>query len=328
MEWSAAHGAAVSPADWTGQQVRIRLRDLARAPELAAIGIHSAPRGMQADDVLIEGRFLNLHLRPGLHLHVSDMEERHAMPTRTVQAPGLYCIFLLRGMLDLHFGARAFRVGRGPAGQIRGFSVIHTRPAEFERIPPGPQRVQKVVISATPEWLASHARDLGEGVCNWQVSETLAGLLGQVIRPRPVTPGLNRLYFESRTIDIIAQSLATMWDGDRPGVSARGRQSLDRARAFIRTAGPEPLSVARIARAAGASATVLQRLFRLEEGVGIAEYVRNHRLDHARAALARGEDISSVAHAAGYATPGNFATAFRRRFGVSPRNIRHRDGAF
>lgn len=77
-----------------------------------------------------------------------------------------------------------------------------------------------------------------------------------------------------------------------------------------------------IARAAGVSASGLQRLFRVSENQSIFEYVRMLRLERAFAALSSGEvTVQEASAIAGYSSAANFSTAFRRQFGTTPRDI-------
>lgn len=71
----------------------------------------------------------------------------------------------------------------------------------------------------------------------------------------------------------------------------------------------------------------LMRLFRAVHGTSVFDYYRGLRMDRARALLER-ERISVIeaAYAAGYGNPANFATAFKRRFGLSPKDVRVRAG--
>lgn len=83
------------------------------------------------------------------------------------------------------------------------------------------------------------------------------------------------------------------------------------------------LTLAEIAGAACVSVSTLQRLFREQMGMPVWEYVRRLRLDHARRFLERGEgSVTEAAFRAGYNSPANFATAFKRAFGVSPSQCR------
>ena len=87
----------------------------------------------------------------------------------------------------------------------------------------------------------------------------------------------------------------------------------------------DDLSLAGIAREIGCNATTLQRQFRALRGLSVFEYQRQRRLQQAREALERdGVSVSEAAWRAGYSSPANFATAFKRQFGVSPRQLRAR----
>jgi AraC-like DNA-binding protein len=87
----------------------------------------------------------------------------------------------------------------------------------------------------------------------------------------------------------------------------------------------DELTLQIISQAAGLNPNSLQRVFRAVQGVTIFEYVRSSKLDRAREALERDSiSVGKAAYLAGYTSSANFATAFRRRFGVSPKQIRAR----
>ena len=57
----------------------------------------------------------------------------------------------------------------------------------------------------------------------------------------------------------------------------------------------------------------------------VFEYQRGRRLQLAREALEReGASVNEAAWRAGYNSPANFATAFKRHFGITPRQVRAR----
>jgi AraC-like DNA-binding protein len=79
----------------------------------------------------------------------------------------------------------------------------------------------------------------------------------------------------------------------------------------------------RAAREGGVSVNTLQRLFRAMHGTTVFEHLRAMKLQRAREALERdGVPVSEAAYRAGYTSAANFTTAFKRRFGVSPKNLR------
>jgi len=68
----------------------------------------------------------------------------------------------------------------------------------------------------------------------------------------------------------------------------------------------------------GASRRTLMRGFQRETGLGFEKWRQQVRLQAALARLARGEPVTTVALDVGYATPGAFATMFRRALGRAP----------
>jgi AraC-like DNA-binding protein len=84
------------------------------------------------------------------------------------------------------------------------------------------------------------------------------------------------------------------------------------------------LSAEQVAFAYGISRATLYRLF--EKQGGFATYVRERRLRRCRAMLAdparRGISIADIAAEHGFSNAANFARAFRRSIGLSPREVR------
>ena len=87
------------------------------------------------------------------------------------------------------------------------------------------------------------------------------------------------------------------------------------------------LSPSAIARACGVSLRYLHDLFR-DDGRTVCEYLQGERLRAARAMLERSAagraTVTEVCLACGFATPSQFSTAFRRAFGLSPRDVLRR----
>ncbi|MEM6677621.1 MAG: AraC family transcriptional regulator [Pseudomonadota bacterium] len=78
-------------------------------------------------------------------------------------------------------------------------------------------------------------------------------------------------------------------------------------------------SLKALSRFAGINQTTLSNHFKAEHGETIFAYLRNRRLDSARAIL-RTEEISIIELSlrVGFSNPTSFSTAFRRRFGYPP----------
>jgi AraC-like DNA-binding protein/mannose-6-phosphate isomerase-like protein (cupin superfamily) len=72
------------------------------------------------------------------------------------------------------------------------------------------------------------------------------------------------------------------------------------------------------ARAAGASARTLARLFQSETGLSFRAWRQQVRLHEALARLATGEPVTGVAYAVGYDSPSAFIAMFRQATGETP----------
>ena len=76
-----------------------------------------------------------------------------------------------------------------------------------------------------------------------------------------------------------------------------------------------------LADLAAMSPASLRRKFKAAFGRSVFDYLRDCRLTLARDYLRRGYSVQQAAHFSGYRHASNFATAFRRRFGVTPSSL-------
>lgn len=82
----------------------------------------------------------------------------------------------------------------------------------------------------------------------------------------------------------------------------------------------QPVSTAELARHIGLSPRQIERLFRKHLGQSPAAFSTALRLDRARSLLREtGLPVTQIGVACGFASPSHFSTAFRARFGHSPR---------
>jgi AraC-like DNA-binding protein len=96
-----------------------------------------------------------------------------------------------------------------------------------------------------------------------------------------------------------------------------------RAQALLKETLSEGPRLDTLARRLGLSPRRLSDLFRRQVGVTVSDYLLELRLETARHLLASpGLQVQLVADRVGYDQPGDVTRAFRRRFGVSPRECR------
>ena len=99
--------------------------------------------------------------------------------------------------------------------------------------------------------------------------------------------------------------------------------ALAEALAFIDHHIDQPISVARVAQAAGLSASRFHELFRLRFAMSPGRYILTQRLRRAASLLERTDrPLAAIALGAGYADQSAFTRAFRRDFGTTPARYR------
>ena len=100
------------------------------------------------------------------------------------------------------------------------------------------------------------------------------------------------------------------------------RQIQDAAR-FICAHYMEAITTADVAAAAGFSPNYLSHKFREAAGVGVHEYLTFIRLQHAALELMSTDDsITEIAFRCGFSDSNYFKDAFKRKYGLTPRNYR------
>ena len=87
----------------------------------------------------------------------------------------------------------------------------------------------------------------------------------------------------------------------------------------------DPPGLVELAHRVGTNQARLGREFQVHLGMSTFEYLREQRLVRAQELLATtGQQIQQIADTVGYKRPGDFTTAFRLRFGLTPREYRKR----
>ena len=157
------------------------------------------------------------------------------------------------------------------------------------------------------------------------VDDRALGLANQLCRPS-LSGVVGSLLIESCALELLALCLLQS-DADDPNsassVSRKDRDRVTLVREILSAAPDRPHHLSDLARAAGMSVSSLKTKFTAVFGQPVFEYLRDLRLERARHGLEQeGWTVSQAAYFVGYRHPSNFSTAFRRRFRVSPRDIR------
>jgi AraC-like DNA-binding protein len=152
--------------------------------------------------------------------------------------------------------------------------------------------------------------------------------IGLQILNCPLEGSLRHLFMESKALEILAFQLGAPFSSrsrNQPRPSKDECDRLQEARKIIEREFVDPPSLLTLARRVGLNDFKLKRGFRELYQTTVFGYVRMLRMERARMMLESAEmNVSEVALATGYSCFGHFAEAFRKHFGLTPRDYRNR----
>jgi AraC-like DNA-binding protein len=144
----------------------------------------------------------------------------------------------------------------------------------------------------------------------------------------PMEGPLRRLFIESKALEILALELdllASQVAHKQLKISRSDRDKLAHAAQILEAELDNPPGLLELARRAGLNDFKLKRGFRVQFGESVFGYLRSLRMEKARAMLSESDaNVSEVAVAVGYSSFGHFTAAFRKQFGVLPKDLKKR----
>lgn len=278
-------------------------------------------------------------LRPGLSVLFGDQQVQEHFTRSSLIPEQLRIVFLLQGELNLVFGQQRVHLRSLTSQSAQAVMVTLNEPEELSRTACQGDQVKRISLGLDPAWLEeSLQQSLSGGLtgswrnhlatCYWHPSAHAHSLAKQMLNPPLLPSGLQSLYLESRAIELVLEAVAQTGlkvTASQPAVGLRPalyRRMCD-LKVWLSEQIAQPLTLDQIAQKVNTTPATLQRHFRLAHGMTVFEFLQQERLNQARAVLEQqGASVTEAALLAGYTNPANFATAFKRHFGVSPRQIR------
>ncbi|WP_414620421.1 helix-turn-helix transcriptional regulator [Calothrix sp. CCY 0018] len=272
-----------------------------------------------------------IELRPELCLCIFDEEYHRDV---SVQIPANHH--------PLQFGALALGMYTDTYGQVGGGNTFIAGGGvqrEFDICYRDSQRVIGVYIEMTPEFLvnlvpgndvetAPELKFLNKGN-DWQTliypqtTPAIQGVVQQII-DCPYKGITKRMYLQAKILELIALQLA-------PFLAQQGQQQasvrlkaatitrIHHAREILLSRLENPPSLLELAQMVGVSQTTLKRGFRELFGKTVFGYLTDKRMIQAETLLRQNNSsVAEVANLVGYSHLGHFATAFKRRYGITP----------
>ncbi|MCH7341879.1 AraC family transcriptional regulator [Pelomonas sp. CA6] len=264
-------------------------------------------------------------LRPGLVLRCSASRHAHDAAQEVEASAGLYLVVALRGRVHVAFGERHERLGDAEAQDLALVTLRHGDRFRRLDVDDGAEEC-KLSLHAGPDWLEQAELLPGPprphlAGAHGRAGARLRRLARSVIDSGGPSRGLERLQLECLTLQLLGEALSEQAGAEPPASMAR---RMAQARELLDSGAADAWSLADIALELGLHENTLQRRFREAHGCSVFDYLRRRRLERARALLQAGASVTEAALDAGYGSPANFATAFRRAFGCSPSQQRPR----
>jgi len=285
------------------------------------IGAHSSPATIPGLDVTLA------HLQPGLMLSLtSSRGEGEVRAAAVMDTASIHCSCLFGGSVGVSFSGRDVRLNTGTL-------LMSYAPGErFAMHLPRDHR--NVELMVTPETLSTlsgvdydHRGSVpGHDFCVFgnacgrrarDAAARLARLMGDERSPR--------LLIHAAALEFLAWSLDAYQSGQSSATeeacSIRDRKRLVVARERLLQDLSDPPTIAELARETGLNQLKLKRGFKAMFGHSVYALFQRERMDRARQLLQR-HGVAETAMMVGYSNASHFSAAFRKQFGVLPREAR------
>lgn len=225
-------------------------------------------------------------------------------------------------------GSRRYRLQKGDIIFVSP-GVSH-RPILPERVPEGYKRdvlwLSAEFIAAmktlSPDWQQENPRStdlLRTSGTQWAFLPEL--IHRGVLEYEAAQPGWQNIVIGNAMV--IATHLArALRDGSTAPIRAEAPELLDRVMSYIENHYCENLSVADAALRFHVSQSTISHLFKEKLGVSFHHCLAQRRLIAAKELIARGELLEAVGEQTGFSDYSSFYRAFKREYGISPRQYR------
>ncbi|NVK18442.1 MAG: helix-turn-helix transcriptional regulator [Methylocystaceae bacterium] len=291
---------------------------------------------------MLRGNIDFFELQEGLSVHFSNACDLQNLEIIRECKPRLCISYFLEGSIEAYIGDDQIPMPVfdettqtwSPVASM--FSQCKTE--LFKRYAKRGSFIKKIVITMTPQWLEkfnhlspefSQIQNFSETHLarkNWTPSAHSIAIVEQIITSANMPEIMRRLYVESRALMLVEEAFRELI-GFTPNerLSNIRPQDRDRLKAiehYLQNHVGHQISTKELADEIGISVNSLQRLIARAYDISASKFIRTFMLERARTCMERdGISISEAAYIAGYNSPANFATAFKKCFGFSPSGL-------
>lgn len=289
-------------------------------------------------------------LQPGMRLRLADVQDRVGLTSHAELPAGIKIAMVIEGAARVRYGG--FETRLGPEAASTGLVVALPAAADFTRLGRAGGHERTLTLGLTPRWLARHglagllqAGSDAPRLTRWTPSRALLMQAARLFSPDTMGSDhpAQQLRLTGFALLLVGEALAgeAMMEEVLPGeahaeialapatpreeAAPRRREDrhLRRLLQLVNSGQARGATQSELADRLGLSLSSLQRRFRAWHGEPLGHFLRRCHLSAARDVLVgEATGIDAAAALAGYNSAANFATAFKREFGITPSECR------
>lgn len=301
----------------------------------------------------MKGFFMNSSPASGLFVHAINAVELEDIESAVELSPCLSVNFIFSGQLEFSLGGRHYLTRPFQSSSLACSAILLNKPEVITRWLKKGRRVHKVNVLVQKDWLLQRCQSMAKrqqltrlfenhgAVMQWEVDKALYTAVNTFFDWQNDESLSDQLRLEykviqlvSLTIDALLQQMSKRASESQVN-SEYNAENLELTPYFLHRKKDESKlkalvdremndrrSLKDIAKSLGVSVSTLQRRFKSSYGTTVIDYIRQRRLEQAKAAMAiEGISIGEAAYLAGYNHTSNFITAFKKRFSLTPSEL-------
>ena len=307
----------------------ILMEDFQRYGERYNIEYHIPQHSLEGSlhTPVLHGDVEEMMLGSGISLTQSDVQVLEPYETFSCHDSPLYMLVVMEGNVVISHYDQQYNIRSGMAYATRlsnhhAMKVRHVAGHKLRTLSlgasPGEAWHSSLLKTLLREWQSSNAPSMA-----WQVPDYLLAGLARA-QHGSGTGVARQLILEGLIMQLLGHGLSQQEVITRPSEFAQRceHQRLENIRKLLEQAPEKEYTLNGLAQQAAMSPSSLRSKFRLVYGCTIFDFLRDCRLALAHRYLLEGHSVQQAAWMSGYQHATNFSTAFRRRYGMPPVDIR------